>query len=53
VVALDDAAFFDELFNYLRKIGLLAQLQGLNPGKRKHETIPKRSRTSEMSPNSG
>jgi hypothetical protein len=53
VVALDEAAFFDELFNYLREIGLLAQLQGLDPGKREHETIPRRSRTSEMSPNSG
>jgi hypothetical protein len=40
VVAIDDAAFFDELFNYLREIGLLALLEGLDPGKRKHETIP-------------
>jgi hypothetical protein len=40
VVAIDDAAFFDELFNYLREIGLLALLEGLDPGKRKRESIP-------------
>ena len=40
VVALDDAAFFDELFNYLREVGVLALLTELDPGKRKHETIP-------------
>lgn len=40
VYALDEAAFFDEFFNYVRDIGAWPLLMDLDPGKREGPLIP-------------
>lgn len=40
VVALDEAAFFDELFHYLKDIGAWHLLVGLDPGTREGPSYP-------------
>jgi hypothetical protein len=40
VHAVNEAAFFDEFFHYLREIGLGPLLEGLDPGKRQHALYP-------------
>ena len=40
VHALDQAAFFDELFQYLRQIGAWSLLEELDPKDRKRASIP-------------
>lgn len=40
ICALDEAAFFDELFHYLREIGAWPLLEQLDPGDRKGALIP-------------
>jgi hypothetical protein len=38
--ALSEAAFFDELFEYTREIGLWPLLEDLDPGKRRAQLYP-------------
>jgi hypothetical protein len=40
VYALDEAAFFDDFFNYARDIGAWPLLMDLDPGKREGPLIP-------------
>lgn len=40
VYAIDKATFFDELFHYLRDIGVWPLLEGLDPGDRKRALYP-------------
>jgi hypothetical protein len=40
VHALDEAAFFDEFFHYLKTIGVYPLLEGLDPGKRVGPLLP-------------
>lgn len=38
--ALDETVFFDELFHYIRQIGLWPQLEALDPDQREHALYP-------------
>ena len=38
--ALSDAAFFDELFEYVREVGLRPLLEDLDPEKRRAQIYP-------------